>query len=64
MYAFIEGEVCEKLNGSLTLLAGGVGYQLFQQHAPGRPLSGRENALLYLSVRPGGRDGALRLCLA
>ena len=28
MYAFIEGEVCEKVNCSLTLLAGGVGYQL------------------------------------
>ena len=28
MYAFIEGEVCEKANGSLILLAGGVGYQL------------------------------------
>ena len=28
MYAFIEGEVREKLNGSLTLLAGGVGYLL------------------------------------
>ena len=28
MYAFIEGEVCEKLNGSLILLAGGVGYLL------------------------------------
>ena len=28
MYAFIEGEVCEKLNGSLTLLASGVGYLL------------------------------------
>ena len=28
MYAFIEGEVCEKLNGSLTLRAGGVGYLL------------------------------------
>ena len=28
MYAFIEGEVCEKVNGSLTLLAGGVGYLL------------------------------------
>ena len=24
MYAFIEGEVCEKVNGALTLLAGGV----------------------------------------
>ena len=28
MYAFIEGEVCEKLNGSLVLLASGVGWQL------------------------------------
>ena len=28
MYAFIEGEVCEKANGSLVLLAGGVGWQL------------------------------------
>ena len=28
MYAFIEGEVCEKANGSLVLLAGGVGYLL------------------------------------
>ena len=28
MYAFIEGEVCEKANGSLILLAGGVGFQL------------------------------------
>ena len=28
MYAFIEGEVCEKANGSLILLAGGVGWQL------------------------------------
>ena len=28
MYAIIEGEVWEKLNGSLTLLAGGVGYLL------------------------------------
>ena len=28
MYAFIEGEVCEKTNGSLILLAGGVGWQL------------------------------------
>lgn len=28
MYAFIEGEVCEKSNSTLVLLAGGVGWQL------------------------------------
>jgi Holliday junction DNA helicase RuvA len=28
MYAFIEGEVCEKLNGCLVLKAAGVGWQL------------------------------------
>ncbi len=28
MYAFIEGQVCEKSNGILVLLAGGVGWQL------------------------------------
>ena len=28
MYAFIEGEVCEKANGLLILLASGVGWQL------------------------------------
>lgn len=28
MYAFIEGQVCEKAGGVLVLLAGGVGYQL------------------------------------
>ncbi len=28
MFAFIEGQVCEKTNGSLVLLAAGVGYQL------------------------------------
>ena len=28
MYAFIEGQVCEKAGGQLVLLAGGVGYQL------------------------------------
>jgi len=28
MYAFIEGQVCEKAGGMLVLLAGGVGYQL------------------------------------
>ncbi len=28
MYAFIEGKVCEKTNGSLVLLASGVGWQI------------------------------------
>ena len=28
MYAFIEGQVCEKANGSLVLLAAGVGWQI------------------------------------
>lgn len=28
MYAFIEGEVCEKTSGQLVLLAAGVGWQL------------------------------------
>ena len=28
MYAFIEGQVCEKANGCLVLLAAGVGWQL------------------------------------
>ena len=28
MYAFIEGQVCEKTNNTLVLLAGGVGYQI------------------------------------
>ncbi len=28
MYAFIEGKVCEKSNGSLVLLAAGVGWQI------------------------------------
>ncbi|MBP3635973.1 MAG: Holliday junction branch migration protein RuvA [Clostridia bacterium] len=28
MYAFIEGQVCEKAGSTLVLLAGGVGYQL------------------------------------
>ncbi len=28
MYAFIEGKVCEKANGTLVLLAAGVGWQL------------------------------------
>lgn len=28
MYAFIEGQVCEKTSGELVLLAGGVGYRI------------------------------------
>ena len=54
MYAFIEGEVCEKLNGSLTLLAGGVGYLLncsnsTLQAAP--PVGGKMRCFTFLSVR-------------
>ena len=54
MYAFIEGEVCEKLNGSLTLLAGGVGYLLncsnnTLQAAPA--LGDRMRCYTFLSVR-------------
>ena len=54
MYAFIEGEVCEKLNGSLVLLAAGVGWQLncsnnTLQAAP--PLGEKMRCWTYLSVR-------------
>ena len=54
MYAFIEGEVCEKLNGSLVLLAAGVGWQLncsnnTLQAAP--PLGEKMRCYTYLSVR-------------
>ena len=54
MYAFIEGEVCEKLNGSLTLLAGGVGWQLScsnntLQAAPAQ--GGKMRCYTFLSVR-------------
>ena len=54
MYAFIEGEVCEKLNGSLTLLAGGVGYLLYcsnntLQAAPS--LGEKMRCYTFLSVR-------------
>ena len=54
MYAFIEGEVCEKLNGSLVLLASGVGWQLncsnnTLQAAP--PLGETMRCWTYLSVR-------------
>ncbi len=54
MYAFIEGEVCEKLNGSLVLLASGVGWQLncsnnTLQAAP--PAGEKMRCYTYLSVR-------------
>ena len=54
MYAFIEGEVCEKLNGSLVILASGVGWQLncsnnTLQAAPA--LGEKMRCWTYLSVR-------------
>ena len=54
MYAFIEGEVCEKLNGSLILLASGVGWQLncsnnTLQAVP--PVGERMRCYTFLSVR-------------
>ena len=54
MYAFIEGEVCEKLSGSLVLLASGIGWQLncsnsTLQAAP--PVGGKMRCFTFLSVR-------------
>ena len=54
MYAFIEGEVCEKTNGALVLLASGVGWQLScsnntLQAAPA--LGEKMRCYTYLSVR-------------
>ena len=54
MYAFIEGEVCEKLNGMLVLRASGVGWQLncsnnTLQAAPA--LGERMRCYTFLSVR-------------
>ena len=54
MYAFIEGEVCEKTNGALVLLAYGVGWQLSCsnntiQAAPA--LGEKMRCYTYLSVR-------------
>ena len=54
MYAFIEGEVCEKLSGTLVLLASGVGWQLScsnntLQAAPA--LGEKMRCYTYLSVR-------------
>ena len=54
MYAFIEGEVCEKLNGCLVLLASGIGWQLncsnnTLQAAPA--IGEKRRGYTYLSVR-------------
>ena len=54
MYAFIEGEVCEKANGSLVILASGVGWLLScsnntLQAAPA--LGEKMRCYTYLSVR-------------
>jgi Holliday junction DNA helicase RuvA len=54
MYAFIEGEVCEKLNGCLVVMASGVGWQLncsnnTLQAAP--PVGETMRCYTYLSVR-------------
>jgi len=54
MYAFIEGEVCEKLSGMLVLLASGVGWQLncsnsTLQAAP--PVGEKMRCYTFLSVR-------------
>jgi len=54
MFAFIEGEVCEKTNGALVLMAGGVGWQLScsnttLQAAPA--LGQRMRCHTFLSVR-------------
>ena len=54
MYAFIEGEVCEKLSGTLVLLASGVGWQLScsnntLQAAP--PVGEKMRCFTLLSVR-------------
>ena len=54
MYAFIEGEVCEKLSGTLVLLASGIGWQLncsnnTLQAAP--PIGEKMRCYTYLSVR-------------
>ena len=54
MYAFIEGEVCEKLNGSLVLLASGVGWQLncSNNTLQAAPVIGEKmRCYTYLSVR-------------
>ena len=60
MYAFIEGQVCEKAGGELVLLAGGVGYALScsmttLQAAP--PIGETMRCYTWLSVR----DDAMEL---
>lgn len=59
MYAFIEGQVCEKAAGVLVLLAGGVGYQLncsvaTLQAAP--PIGETMRCYTYLAVRENAID--------
>ena len=59
MYAFIEGEVCEKANGSLVLLASGVGWQLncsnnTLQAAPA--LGEKMRCYTFLSIREDAMD--------
>ena len=54
MYAFIEGQVCEKTANSLVLLAGGVGYQLTcsMTTLQAAPVTGETmRCFTYLSVR-------------
>lgn len=54
MYAFIEGEVCEKLNGCLVLLASGVGWQLSCSNATlqaAPPVGEKMRCHTFLSVR-------------
>ena len=54
MYAFIEGQVCEKTANSLVLLAGGVGYQLTcsMTTLQAAPVTGDTmRCFTYLSVR-------------
>lgn len=54
MYAFIEGQVCEKAAGTLVLLAGGVGYQLncsMNTLQAAAPMGETMRCYTYLSVR-------------
>ncbi len=54
MFAFIEGEVCEKANGSLVLLSGGVGWLLSCSNntlAAAPALGEKMRCYTFLSVR-------------
>ena len=54
MYAFIEGEVCEKTAGGLVLLAAGVGWQLICSNATlqaAPPVGESMRCYTFLSVR-------------